>query len=39
MCGHLSCITLWDLACNPGIGPDWESNQRPPGSQGGTLFY
>ena len=23
----------WDLACNPGMRPDWESNQRPFGSQ------
>ena len=22
-----------DLACNPGMGPDWESNQGPFGSQ------
>ena len=22
-----------DLACNPGVCPDWESNQRPFGSQ------
>ena len=25
-----------DLACNPGICADWESNQRPFGSQAGT---
>ena len=25
-----------DLACNPGMCPDWESNQRPFGSQAGT---
>ena len=25
-----------DLACNPGMYPDWESNQRPFGSQAGT---
>ena len=24
------------LACNPGMSPDWESNQRPFGSQIGT---
>ena len=27
-----------DLACNPGMFPDWESNQWPFGSQGGTQF-
>ena len=25
-----------DLACNPGMCPDWESNQRPFRSQAGT---
>ena len=25
-----------DLACNPGLCPDWESNQRPFGSRAGT---
>ena len=25
-----------DLACNPGLCPDWKSNQRPFGSQAGT---
>ena len=25
-----------DLACNPGMCPDWELNQRPVGSQAGT---
>ena len=25
-----------DLACNPGLCPDWELNQRPFGSQAGT---
>ena len=25
-----------DLACNPGMCPDWESNQRPCGSQVGA---
>ena len=25
-----------DLACNPGMYPDWESNQRPFASQSGT---
>ena len=27
---------LGDLFCNPGMCPDWESNQRPFGSQAGT---
>ena len=27
-----------DLACNPGMCPDWEPNQQPPGSQAGTQF-
>ena len=25
-----------DVACNPGMCPDWESNLRPVGSQAGT---
>ena len=25
-----------DLACNPGMCPDWESNRQPFGSQAGT---
>ena len=25
-----------DMACNPGMCPDWESNQRPLGSQAGA---
>ena len=25
-----------DLACNPGMYPDWESNHQPFGSQAGT---
>ena len=25
-----------DLACTPGMRPDWETNQRPLGSQAGT---
>ena len=25
-----------DLACNPGMCPDWESNQQPLGSQAGA---
>ena len=28
--------TTADLACNPGMCPDWESNLRPLGSQAGT---
>ena len=27
-----------NLACNPGVCPDWESNQRPFGSQASTQF-
>ena len=27
---------IGDLACNPGMCPDWESNQQPFGSQAGT---
>ena len=27
-----------DLAYNPGVCPDWESNRRPFGSQAGTQF-
>ena len=27
-----------DLACNPGMCPDWQLNQRPFGSQAGTQF-
>ena len=37
MCGCLSCTPYWgpDLDCNPGMFPDWESNQRPFGLQVG----
>ena len=36
MC-KLSCAPpTGDLACNPGMCPDWESNQQPSGSQAGT---
>ena len=35
MCGCLSRAPHWGLACNPGMCPDWELNQRPFGSQGG----
>ena len=33
VCGCLSHAPYWDLACNPGMYPDWESNQWPFGSQ------
>ena len=33
VCGCLLCAPYWDLACNPGMCPDQESNQRPFGSQ------
>ena len=29
MCGCLLCTLYWDLAHNPGMCPDWESNQWP----------
>ena len=29
MCGCLSCALTGHLACNPGMIPVWESNQRP----------
>ena len=29
MCVCFSCVPYWDLACNPGLCPDWESNQGP----------
>ena len=29
----------WDLACNPGICPEWEQNQGPCGSQSGTQIH
>ena len=31
-------LTPRDLAYNPGVCPDWESNRRPFGSQAGTQF-
>ena len=32
-----SCTPLTgDLACNPGMGPDWESNWQPLGLQAST---
>ena len=36
MCGCLSCAPTTDLACNPGMCPDWESNWWPLGSQAGA---
>lgn len=33
ICGCLSHAPCWDLACNLGMCPDWESNWRPFGSQ------
>ena len=36
MCGCLLCIPTGDLACNPGMCPNWESNWQPFGSQAGT---
>ena len=36
MCGCLSCAPTGDLAHNPGMCPDWESNQQTFGSQAGT---
>ena len=36
-CVVASCVPLTgDLACNPGMCPDWESNQEPFGSQAST---
>ena len=32
----LMCSSTWDLARNPGMCPDWESNQKPFGSQAST---
>ena len=34
MCGHMP--PTGDQACNPGMCPDWELNQRPFGSQAGA---
>ena len=36
MCGCLSRTPYWGPAHNPGMCPDWESNQRSFGSQAGT---
>ena len=40
MCGCLSCAPYWgpDLACNPSMCLDWESNWGPFGSQAGNQF-
>ena len=35
-CGCFLHAPIGDLACNPGMCPDWESNQQPFGSQAGT---
>ena len=36
-CAAASCVPpAGDLTCNPGMGPVWESNHRPFGSQTGT---
>ena len=36
MCGCFSYVPTGDLACNPGLYSDWESNWQPFGSQAGT---
>ena len=36
ICGCLSHTPYRDLARNPGMYPDWESNQQPFGSQAST---
>ena len=36
MCGHLLHTPYWGMAYNPGMGPDWELNSKPFGSQAGT---
>ena len=38
MCGCLSRARFGDLAHNPGMCPDWESNQQPFDLQAGTQF-
>ena len=39
MCGCLSCVPpTGDLACNPGMCPDWELNGRPYGLQASAQF-
>ena len=35
----LACPSTGDLARNPGMGPDWESNWQPFGSQAGTQSF
>ena len=38
-CVVVSCVPpTGDLACNPGMRPDWELNQQPFGSQAGAQF-
>ena len=32
----IGCLSLGNLACNPGVCPDWESNLQPFGSQVGV---
>ena len=41
MSGCLSSAPYWDLACNPGVCPDWESNWQLFGLQAraGSHFY
>ena len=38
MCGCLPhpVLSPKDLVCNPGMSPNWDSNQQPFGSQAGT---
>ena len=36
LCGCLLNAPTGDLACNPGMGPNWESKQQPFGLQTGT---
>ena len=38
-CVVASCVPpTGDLACNPGMCPDWESNWQPFGLQAGTQY-
>ena len=36
LCGHLLQAPTGDPACNPGMCPDWESNQQPFDLQAGA---
>ena len=36
MCGSSHALPTGDLACNPGMCPDWESNPRAFGFQAST---